>query len=85
MTGFGVLGYLMRKLDYEGAPLILAFVLGRIFEEAVRQSLALSRGGFAIFASPPIALPALTLAALVAVAPFAYTSALGRRRRHHGV
>ena len=32
MLGFGVLGYLMRKLKYEGAPLVMAFVLGPLLE-----------------------------------------------------
>jgi len=81
MTAFGVLGYLMRKFGYEAAPLILTFILGRIFEEAVRQSLVLSRGSFAIFASHPISLTALVLAALVVMAPLAWSAARGRRTR----
>ena len=44
LLGFGLLGYLMKKLDFEPAPLVLAFVLGRMAEEALRQSLLLSRG-----------------------------------------
>jgi len=55
MLFFGVLGYLFRKLDYEPAPLILAFVLGRLMEKAFRQSLAISNGSFAIFFTRPIA------------------------------
>jgi putative tricarboxylic transport membrane protein len=81
MTAFGVLGYLMRKFGYEAAPLILTFILGRIFEEAVRQSLVLSRGSFAIFASHPISLAALVLAALVVMAPLAWAAARRRRTR----
>ena len=40
MLLFGVVGYLMRKFRYEGAPLILAYVLGPLMEQALRQSLA---------------------------------------------
>ena len=35
---FGLLGYVMRKLDIPPAPLVLAFVLGPIAENAIRQS-----------------------------------------------
>ena len=32
MNGFGIPGYLMKKLKYEGAPLVMAFVLGLMLE-----------------------------------------------------
>ena len=51
----GVLGYWMKKTDYEGAPLVLALVLGNMFENALRQSLMLSDGSFLIFLNRPIA------------------------------
>jgi putative tricarboxylic transport membrane protein len=56
MILFGVIGYLMRKFDYEAAPLIFALVLSPLFENALRQSLLMSGGGFAIFFSRPISL-----------------------------
>lgn len=55
MIVFGIIGYLMKKTDYEGAPLVLALVLGNIFENALRQSLMLSDGSFLIFFNRPIA------------------------------
>ena len=54
MTVFGVVGYLGRKLEFEMAPLILAFVLGPIFEQSLRQSLVISDGSFSIFMTRPI-------------------------------
>jgi len=54
MLGCGVLGYLMRKWAFEGAPLLLALVLGPKLEVAFRQSLMISHGGFATFAERPI-------------------------------
>ena len=54
MVLFGLLGYLMQKLGYEPAPLALAYVLGPILETALRQSLTLSGGSFAIFVTRPI-------------------------------
>jgi len=38
MLLFGVLGYLMKKLDYPPAPLVLALVLGNLVETSLRQS-----------------------------------------------
>jgi putative tricarboxylic transport membrane protein len=55
MLFFGVVGYLMRKFDYEPAPLILAYVLSPILEDSLRQSLIISSGSMGIFVSRPIA------------------------------
>jgi len=55
MILFGVFGYLVRKLDFEAAPLILAVVLGPMMEKALRQSLTMSKGDFSIFFTRPIA------------------------------
>jgi putative tricarboxylic transport membrane protein len=49
MLIFGIVGYLMRKLDYPLAPAVLAIVLGPLAEPAMRQSLIISDGSFAIF------------------------------------
>jgi putative tricarboxylic transport membrane protein len=59
MILFGGVGYLMRKFDYEGAPLILAFVLGPMLEQSLRQSLLISKGSFMIFITRPISAIAL--------------------------
>jgi putative tricarboxylic transport membrane protein len=65
MIIFGILGYLFRKFQYEGAPLILAFVLGPIIENNLRQSLILSRGRFDIFFTRPISAITLTITILL--------------------
>lgn len=65
MILFGVVGYLMRKFGYEGAPLILAFVLGPILEQALRQSLLISKGSFMIFITRPISGITLLIAGLL--------------------
>lgn len=69
MLIFGVLGYLMKKFDYEPMPLVLAYVLGRMAEESIRQTLLLSRGSAAILLSRPIAAALLGAALLVLVLP----------------
>jgi len=56
MILFGVVGYLMRKLDFEPAPLALAYVLSPLLETSLRQSLNISGGSFLIFFSRPISL-----------------------------
>ena len=67
MLFFGVTGYLMRKFEYEPAPLLLAFVLTPIFEQALRQSLVLSEGSFTIFLVRPISVGFLIIAALLLI------------------
>jgi putative tricarboxylic transport membrane protein len=49
MLAFGVVGYVLKKLDYPLAPLVLALVLGDRTEEAFRQSLLLSEGNLGVF------------------------------------
>ncbi|HSR10225.1 MAG TPA: tripartite tricarboxylate transporter permease, partial [Thermodesulfobacteriota bacterium] len=48
MLGFGIVGYLMKKLSLEAAPMVLAFVLGPMMETALRQSLIKSKGSFSV-------------------------------------
>jgi putative tricarboxylic transport membrane protein len=69
MWAFGILGYLLRKFDYEPAPLILAMVIGPLMEEALRQSLILSAGSFGIFVERPISAGFILAAALLLVLP----------------
>jgi putative tricarboxylic transport membrane protein len=69
VVAFGVLGYLMRKLDYPAAPLILGLVLGGGMERALRQSLMMSQGDLAILATRPICAAMLALAVLILLVP----------------
>ena len=52
MLFFGVVGYLMKKFNYEAAPLVLALVLGPMMENALRQSLIMSNGSAGYFSYP---------------------------------
>jgi putative tricarboxylic transport membrane protein len=67
MLVFGVLGYLMKKLGYSPAALVLALVLGPMAERALRQSLIISDAGLGIFFLRPLS-GVLMVAALLAVA-----------------
>ena len=69
MIGFGVVGYLMKKLGYEPAPLVLAFVLGPLLENNLRKSLILSQGDFSTFVTRPISAACLAVAALLLLSP----------------
>lgn len=54
VLGFGVLGWLMKKVGFEPGPLVLAFVLGPILEQSFRQSMLISGGDLSIFVTRPI-------------------------------
>jgi putative tricarboxylic transport membrane protein len=61
MLVFGVLGYLLKKTNYPLAPLVLAIVLGDKAEEAFRQALLASQGGFGVFFSNGLVSTIMTL------------------------
>jgi TctA family transporter len=67
MAVFGVLGYLLVKLDCEPAPLLLGYILGPMMEEYLRRAMALSRGDPMIFLERPISAAMLALAVLAMV------------------
>ena len=65
---FGLVGYLMRKLGYPCAPLVLGLVLGDPMESALRQSLMMSQGSLGILLRP-IPCSLLVVAALLLAVP----------------
>ncbi|MBE0603346.1 MAG: tripartite tricarboxylate transporter permease, partial [Deltaproteobacteria bacterium] len=67
LIGFGLFGYVLRKLKFEPGPLVLAFVLGPMIEASMRQSLLMSGGSFLIFVTRPISLALIGLFAVLAV------------------
>ncbi|MDA1101312.1 MAG: tripartite tricarboxylate transporter permease [Proteobacteria bacterium] len=69
MLIFGVVGYLMRKLDYPMAPAVLAIVLGPLAEPALRQSLIGSHGDAMIFFERPISGTIMLVAIVLFVLP----------------
>ena len=69
MLLFGIMGYLMKKFDYEGAPLVLAFVLGPMMENNLRKSLIMSQGDFTIFFTRPLAAISLIIAFILLISP----------------
>ena len=69
MLVFGVVGYLMKKFNYEAAPLVLALVLGPMMENALRQSLIMSNGSPGIFFTRPIALVIMLVVLTLLILP----------------
>ena len=61
MAVMGALGYLLRKFEFETAPIILGLVLAPMLEMSLRQSLALSSGSYAVFVNRPIAVSMLVV------------------------
>ncbi len=82
MMGFGVMGYVFKKLDYPLAPLVLALVLGDMAENAFRQSLLGSSGSLLVFVSNPLVASITTLALVMLFWPL--IGALIKRLKDHG-
>ena len=69
MLGAGVVGYLMRKSDYEPAPLVVGLVLGPVMERSLRQTLIISQGDISGLWESPISAILLLSALVAAVTP----------------
>ncbi len=72
---FGIIGFVMRKLEIPAAPVVLTLVLSHMFENALRQSMVMSGGNLAIFITRPMSLVLLILVVIALSA-----SAFERRR-----
>lgn len=70
MLIFGVLGFAMRKTGFEGAPFLLALVLGPIMESSFRQALLISHGSLGIFVFHPASAFLLTLGFVCLISQF---------------
>jgi putative tricarboxylic transport membrane protein len=65
MLGFGAFGWLIRKLRYDLAPLIIAFILAPMMEQSLRQSLVMSSAGVWFFAQRPIVVVICVISAVL--------------------
>src|SRR6266571_3911001 len=70
-VAFGLVGYVLRKLHFEPAPLVLAMILGPQLEASLRRALIFSRGDVFIFFERPISAVLMTLAVLMLLSPLA--------------
>lgn len=69
MLLFGIVGYLMRKLNYPVAPAVLAIVLGPLAERSLRQSLLSSQGDVLTFVERPISAICIAIAVALMMYP----------------
>jgi putative tricarboxylic transport membrane protein len=76
--GFTLLGYILRKLDAEPAPLLIGFVLGPMLEENFRRSLITSHGDAMIFLQRPISLTLLVVSVVLLIS--VAMPSIGKRR-----
>jgi putative tricarboxylic transport membrane protein len=81
MLVFGIVGYLLRKLDFPLAPAVLALILAPFMEKSLRTSLEISGGDFGIFLERPISATLLVLAALIVAVATSRLAALKSIRR----
>ena len=79
MLGFGVLGYIFKKLDYPMAPMVLALVLGDRAEDSFRQSMLMSQGSVDVFFSNYLVAGITTLALVLLLWPL-FGKFFGRKK-----
>lgn len=65
VAGLSGIGYLLIKLGFEAAPLLLGFILGPMLEENLRRSMLLSRGDFMVFLDRPVSAGFLAMSLLL--------------------
>ena len=69
MLLFGVVGFVLRKLDFPLAPIVLTLIMGPPMEKSLRQSLEMSQGDFSILVASPIAATLLAISAIILLWP----------------
>jgi putative tricarboxylic transport membrane protein len=83
-AGFGLMGYIMLRLELDPAPLMLGFILGPMLEEYFRRAMLLSRGSFEVFVTRPISATLLGLVAALTIWQMVSAFLLSRGRRATG-
>jgi TctA family transporter len=85
MLVFGGLGYLLRKLGFDVAPIVLGLILAPILEMSARQALAMSAGSFMIFLDRRLAAGLFAATALLLILSLWSAAGAGRWRRNVGL
>jgi putative tricarboxylic transport membrane protein len=76
---FGLVGYLMKRYKFDGAPLILALVLGSMLESSLRRALMMSDGSPLIFFTRPISAVCLIVGILFLLSPLFTKERIGKK------
>ena len=69
IIAFGIFGWVLRKLEFSLAPIILGFVLGHLFEDNLRRALSISRGDWSILVSTWESIGLYVMAVLIVALP----------------
>jgi putative tricarboxylic transport membrane protein len=77
---FGVVGYLLRKLNYPVAPAVLAIVLGPLAERSLRQSLIAEQGDMLTFFERPLSAGIMIVALILILLPLLKPLLRGKRQ-----
>jgi putative tricarboxylic transport membrane protein len=80
----GIAGYVLKKLNFSVAPLVLALVIGPMLEDSLRQSLMLSQGDLSVFYTHPLSRYLFICAGVLVLAPPLFRvlkKKLARRRK----
>ncbi|MCB1778295.1 MAG: tripartite tricarboxylate transporter permease, partial [Candidatus Competibacteraceae bacterium] len=80
MVVLGVIGYILRKMDFPTAPIILGFVLAELMEQNLRRALAITNGDVGILFESPISITLWILSALVLILPIVLRFRARRRQ-----
>jgi putative tricarboxylic transport membrane protein len=72
MVALGIAGYVLRKLDFPTAPIILGFVLAELMEQNLRRALSISDGDPSILFASPLSMVLWIMAGAVLLVPFAW-------------
>lgn len=70
MVAFGLLGYFLKRFGYELVPLIMAFILGAMFESSFRQTMIIGSGKVGFLFTKPIAVVSFSITLLVIISSF---------------
>ena len=81
MLVFGILGFFMRRFEFEPAPVVLGLVLGRMLENSLRQSMVIMEGNIWGFWSRPLSATLIILAILALLVPLIIRLSAYRKRR----
>ena len=82
MLGAGIVGYIMRKYNYEPAPLIVGLVLGPVMERSLRQTLIISRGNISGLWDSPLCMVMWSVILLAIILPFVMRYLKSRVQTH---
>ncbi|MBD3625115.1 MAG: tripartite tricarboxylate transporter permease, partial [Rhodobacteraceae bacterium] len=81
MVGFGVMGWVLRKLDVPLVPVILGTLLGNEMEANLRRALTISDGDWSVLVGSPLAIVLWIIAFVGFVLPIIFGKVLKRRMR----